>query len=111
MDFKILSLNTRGFTQSFRDFLFYNLLFDGDIFCFQETQISDLSCFRSFADKWRGSCFWSPALCKQGGVMTCLSDSIDYEVVQWKRDTTGRVVSVAIKVNNYCINIVNIYAH
>ena len=43
--------------------------------------------------------------------MTCLSDSIDYEVVQWKRDTTGRVVSVAIKVNNYCINIVNIYAH
>ena len=36
MDFKIISLNTRGFSQSFRDFLFHNLLFEGDIFCFQE---------------------------------------------------------------------------
>lgn len=42
--------------------------------------------------------------------MTCLSDSFDYEVVQWKRDTSGRVVSVVIKVHDYCINVVNIYA-
>ena len=42
--------------------------------------------------------------------MTCLSDSFDYEVVQWKRDTSGRVVSVVIKINDYSINIVNIYA-
>ena len=110
MDFKIISLNTRGFTQSFRDFLFHNLLFEGDIFCFQETKISDLCVFRSCAEKWRGSCFWSPAFGKQGGVLTCLSDLFDYEVVQWKRDTSGRVVSVVIKINDYSINIVNIYA-
>ena len=110
MDFKTLSLNTRGFTQPFRDYLFHNLLFDADIFCFQEVQISDPSFFKSFADKWRGSCFWSPALGKQGGVMTCFSDSFDYEVVQWKRDTSGRVVSVVIKLNDYSLNIVNIYA-
>ena len=110
MDFQIISLNTRGFKQSFRDFLFINLLFEGDTFCFQETQVSDSSVFRSFAKKWRRSCFWSSAFGKQGGVLTCLSDSFDYEVVQWKRDTSGRVVSVVIKVNNYCINIVNIYA-
>ena len=110
MDFKTLSLNTRGFTQPFRDYLFHNLLFDADIFCFQEVQISDPSFFKSFADKWRGSCFWSPALGKQGGVMTCFSDSFDYEVVQWKRDTSGRVVSVVIKINDYSFNIVNIYA-
>ena len=110
MDFKTLSLNTRGYTQRFRDYLFHNLLFDADIFCFQELQISDASSFRSFAEKWRASCFWSPALGKQCGVMTCFSDSFDYDVIQWKRDTSGRVVSVVIKVNNYCINIVNIYA-
>ena len=110
MDFKTLSLNTRGFTQPFRDYLFHNLLFDADIFCFQDVQISDPSFFKSFAEKWRGSCFWSPALGKQGGVMTCFSDSFDYEVVQWKRDTSGRVVSVVIKVNDYSFNIVNIYA-
>ena len=70
VDFKIISLNTRGFTQSFRDFLFHNLLIEGDIFCFQETKTSDLSVFRSCAEKWRGSCFWSPAFGKQGGVLT-----------------------------------------
>ena len=103
MDFKIISLNTRGFKQSFRDFLFLNLLFECDIFCFQETQVSDSSVLRSFAGKWRGSCFWSPAFGKQGGVITCFSDSFDYEIIQWKKDTSGRVVSVAIKVNNYRI--------
>ena len=41
--------------------------------------------------------------------MTCLSDSFDFEVVQWKCDTSGRVVSIVIKVNDYSINIVNIY--
>ena len=46
----------------------------------------------------------------QGGVMTSLSDSFDYEVVQWKRYISGRVVSVANKVNDYCINLGNIYA-
>lgn len=42
--------------------------------------------------------------------MTGLSDSFDYEVIQWKRDTSGRVVCVVINLNGYCINIVNIYA-
>ena len=110
MDFKTLSLNLRGFTQAFGDYLFHNLLFDADMFCFQEIQISDPSSFPSFTEKWRGSCFWSPALGKQGRVMTCLSDSFDYEAVQWRHDTSGRIVSVVIKVNDYCINIVNIYA-
>lgn len=41
MDLKLLSLNTRGFTQPFRDYLFHTLLFEADLFCFQETQISD----------------------------------------------------------------------
>ena len=62
MDFKIISLNTRGFTQSFRDFLFHNLLFEGDIFCFQETKISDLSVFRSFAEKWQDHVSGRPPL-------------------------------------------------
>ena len=42
--------------------------------------------------------------------MTCLSDSFDYKVVEWKRCTSGRVVSVVIKINDDSINIVNIYA-
>lgn len=109
MALKLLSLNTRGFTQSFRYYLFHNLLFEADIFCFQETRISDPLFFLSFADNWRGSCFWSPALGKQGGVMTCLSDSFDFELINWKRDTSGRIVSVAFKVHDYSINLIKIY--
>ena len=32
------------------------------------------------------------------------------EVVQWKCDTSRGVVSVTIKLNDFCINLVNIYA-
>ena len=110
MDLKLLSLNTRGFIQPFRDLLFYNLLFEADIFCFQETQMSDPDVFCSFADKWQGSCFWSPASGRQGGVITCLSDSFDFEVINWKRDTSGRIVSVALKIGEFFVNLVNIYA-
>lgn len=110
MNLKLLSLNMRGFIQPFRDLLFYNLHFEADIFCFQETQMSDPDVFRSFADKWQGSCFWSPASGRQGSVITCLSDSFDFEVINWKRDTSGRIISVALKIGEFCVNLVNIYA-
>ena len=38
--------------------------------------------------------------------MTCFSDSFDYEVIL----SSGKVVSVVIKINDYSFNIVNIYA-
>ena len=76
----------------------------------RNTNISDPDVFRSFADKWQGSCFWSPASGRQGSVITCLSDSFDFEVINWKRDTSGRIVSVALKIGEFCVNLVNIYA-
>lgn len=42
--------------QPFHDLLFYNLLFEADIFCFEETQMTDPDVFHSFADRWQGSC-------------------------------------------------------
>ena len=31
-------------------------------------------------------------------------------MINWKRDTSGRIVSVAFKVNGFCINLLNVYA-
>ena len=94
MTSKILSLNSRGFSKLFQDYLIYSLRTSYDVFCFQETKITDPEVFRVFSCAWRGPCFWSPAVGKQGGVLTCLSESFSGSVSRWKRDTSGRVVSL-----------------
>ena len=44
-------------------------------FCFQETFITDPGVFRAFFKAWRGPFFWSPAVGKRAGVLTCFSGS------------------------------------
>ena len=106
MTSKILSLNSRGFSKRFQDFLIYSLRTSYDVFCFQETQITDPEVFRVFSCAWRGPCFWSPAVGKQGGVLTCLSESFSGNVSRWKRDTSGRVVSLLLKLDDLRINLI-----
>ena len=110
MTSKILSLNSRGFSKLFQDYLIYSLRTSYDVFCFQETKITDPEVFRVFSCAWRGPCFWSPAVGKQGGVLTCLSESFSGNVSRWKRDTSGRVVSLLLKLDDLRINLINIYA-
>ena len=80
MTSKILSLNSRGFSKLFQAYLIYSLRTSYDVFCFQETKITDPEVFRVFSCAWRGPCFWSPAVGKQGGVLTCLSESFSGNV-------------------------------
>ena len=110
MTSKIPSLNSRGFSKLFQDYLIYSLRTSYDVFCFQETKITDPEVFRVFSCAWRGPCFWSPAVGKQGGVLTCLSESFSGNVSRWKRDTSGRVVSLLLKLDDLRINLINIYA-
>ena len=50
-----------------------------------------IECLRS---KWPGKSFWSPALGKQGGVAILVSPKTEFAVLQWKKDFSGRVLSV-----------------
>ena len=99
MSSRILSLNSRGFSKRFQDYLIDSLRTSYDVFCFQETQITDPEVSRVFSCAWRGPCFWSPALGKQGGVLTCLSESFSPAMSVAGKETRRGGLSV------YCSNL------
>ena len=57
-----------------------------------------------------GRSFWSPANGKQGGVAVLISPKCVSEVLSWKRDSLGRVISLLVKIDDVNFNLVNIYA-
>ena len=76
----------------------------------QETMACRQSSISHFSNRWDGKSFWSPALGKQGGVAILVSKNSNLEVLSWRRDSNGRVLSLLIKSENNLINLVNIYA-
>jgi len=93
-----------------------NLLFDlieksdCDICFVQETLVSLDSSINSLSHRWLGRSFWSPANGKQGGVAVLISPKCDSEVLSWKRDSLGRIISILVRIDNVDFNLVNIYA-
>lgn len=106
------TINARGLANP----LTYNFLFDlieksnCDVCFVQETLIHSESTIKSLSRRWLGRSFWSPASGKQGGVVTLISSKCSNEIVSWKKDSQGRIVSVLIRCNDFDINLVNIYA-
>ena len=91
-----------------------NLLFDlieksdCDICFIQETQISSDVTIKSVSRRWLGRSFWAPAIGRQGGVVTLISPKD--EIVSWKKDSFGRIISILIRIDGVDFNLVNIYA-
>ena len=81
-----------------------------DFVFLQETLVSRPEIIESLRSKWLGKSFWSPALGKQGGVAILVSPKTDFDVLQWKKDTSGRVLSVLARAGEINFNLVNIYA-
>jgi len=57
-----------------------------------------------------GRSFWSPAIGKQGSVAILISPKCSDEIVSWKNDYNGRLISVLVRIDGVDINFVNIYA-
>ena len=72
--------------------------------------ISDQKSISSLSSRWGGKSFWSPAIGKQGGVLVLINDRFDCEVLSWKRDSSGRLVSLLIAVDRSKFNLVCVYA-
>ena len=107
--FKAISLNARGFEKNAD--AFFNLIRKSyDFGFFQETLISDQKSISSLSSRWGGKSFWSPAIGKQGGVLVLINDRFDCEVLSWKRDSSGRLVSLLIAVDRSKFNLVCVYA-
>ena len=78
--------------------------------CFvQETLISSETTIKSLSRRWLGRSFWSPAIGRQGGVLTLISPKCVNDV-SWKKDSRGRIVSTLIRIGDVDVNFVNIYA-
>ena len=103
-------MNARGLANS----LTYNLLFDlietsnCDVCFVQETLISSESTIKSLSRRWPGRSFWSPASGRQGGVVTLISSRCSDEVISWKKDSHGRIVSLLVRSNDVDVNLVKV---
>ena len=105
-----LSINSRGFSQVTRKSLLDYVRFSFTFICIQETLMSDPVAFRSLAADWPGPWFWSPAFGKRAGVIFLVSDRFDGQVLSWRRDHDGRILSLLFEYNNCKFNVINIYA-
>ena len=81
-----------------------------DFVFLQETLAARLDVIESLQSKWPGKSFWTPALGKQGGLAILVSPKTEFEILQQKKDTSGRVWSVFAHVGDINYNFVNIYA-
>ena len=81
-----------------------------DICFVQETLVVSDSGINSLSRRWLGRSFWSPANGKQGGVAVLFSPRCDSQVLSWRKDSLGRIISILIKIDNVNLNLVNIYA-
>lgn len=108
---KLVSLNIQGFGGDTKS----NSIFDfakrsnSDFVFLQETLAACPAAIDSLTAKWRGKSFWSPALGKQGGVAILVSENSNFELSQWMRDSSGRIISVLARLGDQRYNFVNVY--
>ena len=76
----------------------------------QETLVTNFESIRDFQSQWSGPSFWSPALGKQDGVAIFVQENSRFDILNWQKDSSGRVVSLLVKVDDALFNLVNIYA-
>ena len=73
-----------------------------------ETLVTNVESIRDFQSQWSGPCFRSPAIGKQGGVAIFVQENFRFDILNWKKDSSGRVVSLLVKVDDTLFNMVNI---
>ena len=76
----------------------------------QETLASRDTVIADLRNTWPGKSFWSPALGKQGGVAVLVAEKTDFEIKQWKKDSSGRIISLLACLGSLRYNFINVYA-
>ena len=109
---QISTLNIRGFGSKAKQFSVFDFARNSrsDFILLQETLAATEVSIRNLTLQWSGPSFWSPALGKQGGVVVLVKENSCFEVLNWQKDSSGRIVSLLVKVDDALFNLVNIYA-
>ena len=91
-----MTINSRGFNARKRDLIFeYARAHSIDVLAVEETQSSDEFIFMNLTSGWKGPRFCSPARGKSAG-LCFFSERFDGQIVSWKRDSEGRVLSFLV---------------
>lgn len=99
----------RGFNAR-KENLIFALAPSFDLCCVQETLLSSAKSIKDLSSRWSGPSFWSPAIGRQGGVAVLISDSFNGKVLNWRKDSCGRIISLLLDLSEIRINLINIYA-
>ena len=86
-----MTINSPGFNAHKRDLIF-DFAHSGSL-AVAETFISDENSFKALTSNWSGPVFCSPVSGNGTGVSLFISKRFDGQVVSWKRDTDGGVMS------------------
>ena len=81
-----------------------------DFIFLQETLAARPAAIDALKTKWSGKSFWSPAWGKQGRVAILVPANIDFEIRQWKKDSSGRIISLLACLGDTRYNLINVYA-
>ena len=111
-NFKVLTINARGLGSPLNNNLLFDLIEKSvcDICFVQETLVSSEANIKVLSRRWLGRSYWPPSIDKQGGVAVLFSPKCSGEVVSWKKDSNGRIISILVRIDGVDLNFVNIYA-
>ena len=107
-----MTINARGLGSPLNNNLLFDLIEKSacDICFVQETLVSSEAKIKVLSRRWLGRSYWSLSIGKQGGVAVLISPKCSDEVVSWKKDSNGRIISILVRIDGVDLNFVNIYA-
>ena len=106
----LLSVNVRGMSSAVRRDVIVPVLSKWNVVFVQESFVCNQRKAEKFAKAWGGKCFWSFGEVRSAGVGILLSDRVNIDVLDIRRDTEGRVLSLLIKWCNVRYSLICVYA-
>lgn len=77
----------------------------------QETLVgSSNNIFTGLSSRWSGPSYWYLATGQQGGVLILVNRNFQGEILSWRKDNDGRIISLLVSFNNLQINLISVYA-
>ena len=107
-----ITLNCHGILTDSRRKLFYHYFTckNLDFIFLQETYAREEH-IQNFSREWKGSSAWAPSpATRSGGTAILFSPKFKGEILKINRDPYGRYVIVEVKVEDFLVNFINIYA-
>ena len=112
MSLRLISLNVKGIRDhKKRSSIFHWIVMqNADICLLQETHCCSDEDVEEWTKDWRGKAYWSKGTNRSRGVAILFKHNLDIEIKNIVSDNEGRYLSMAVKIDELNMHLVNIYA-